>query len=116
MNQSVIEQPANTNLVTVIYVLYLLALVSGVTAVIGVVMAYIYRDQGPEWLRTHYDWLIRTFWIGLLYTVIAGILCTILIGFVLLFAVAIWWIIRCVKGLKYLDQRTAYPNYIGWGF
>jgi len=116
VNQSVTEQPGNTGMVTVIYVLYLLALVSGVTAVIGVVMAYIYRDEAPAWLRTHYELQIRTFWIGILYAIISSILCMVLIGFLLLFVLAIWLIIRCVKGIRYVDQRQPYPDYRSWGF
>ena len=114
MNQAVTDHPVNTNIATIIYVLYLLTLVSGITGIIGVVMAYIYKDDASDWLRTHYEWQIRTFWIGLLYLAIALILCTILIGFLLLFVVAVWWIIRCVKGLKYLDQRAPYPDYRSW--
>jgi uncharacterized membrane protein len=116
VNQTVTESPANTNIATIIYVLYLLALVSGITAIVGVVMAYMYKDDAPEWLRTHYELQIRTFWLALLYGVIAGILCTILIGFLLLFVLAVWWIIRCVKGLRYVDQRAPYPDYRSWGF
>ena len=54
-------------------------LVTGVTILVGVVMTYIYKDESPEWLRTHYEQQIRLFWIGLLYCVIAGILTAILI-------------------------------------
>lgn len=116
MNQTVTESPANTSIATIIYILYLLALVSGITGVVGLVMAYMYKDDAPEWLRTHYELQIRTFWIGLLYLVIAGILCSILIGFVLLLVVGLWWIVRCVKGLKHLDQRAPYPDRLSWGF
>jgi uncharacterized membrane protein len=114
VNQVVTDRAENTGIPTIIYVLYLVTLISGITAVIGVIMAYIYRDGAPAWLRTHYEWQIRTFWLGVLYGLIAGILCTILIGFVLLFVVAIWWIIRCVKGLRYLDRREPYPDYQNW--
>jgi uncharacterized membrane protein len=114
VNQVIDARPANTGIATVIYVLYLVTLISGVTAIIGVVMAYMYRDEAPEWLRTHYEMQIRTFWMGLLYSVIATILCTILIGFVLFFVIAVWWVIRCVKGLRSLDRREAYPDYRTW--
>ena len=115
MNEAISErQPVDTNMAKVIYVLYLIGVVAGVTAIVGVVMAYIYRDNSPEWLRTHYDLQIRTFWIMLLYCVIAGVLTLVLIGFLMFFAIAIWWIIRCVKGLKYLDQRQAYPDHTTW--
>ena|SRR5690349_10735374 len=116
VNQTVTESPANTKVATIIYVLYLLALVSVFTGVIGVVMAYMYKDGAPEWLRTHYELQIRTFWIGLLYFALGIILCTVLIGVVVLMVATLWWIVRCVKGLKHLDQRTPYPDRLGWGF
>ena len=102
-------------MVNVIYVLYLLALISGVTALIGVIMAYVYKDDGPEWLRSHYELQIRTFWMGLLIGVIGGVLTMVLIGVVVLLALAVWWIIRCVKGLRYAGERAPYPNHRGWG-
>lgn len=116
MNQVVVERQPSIGIAKIIYVLYLLGFFAGITAVIGLVMAYLYKDDAPEWLRTHYELQIRTFWIMLLYGLVAGILCVILIGFLLLFLVAIWWIIRCVKGLKYLDQKAAYPDHRGWMF
>jgi uncharacterized membrane protein len=114
VNEVISDRPANTGIATVIYVLYLVTVISGVTALIGVVMAYLYRDEAPAWLRTHYEFQIRTFWIGVLYSLIAGILCFVFIGFVLFFVIAVWWIIRCVKGLRYLDRRESYPDYQTW--
>ena len=114
VNQVISDRPANTGIPTVIYVLYLVTLISGITAIIGVVMAYMYRDEAPEWLRTHYEMQIRTFWIGVLYSIIAGILCMVLIGIVLFFVIAVWWVIRCVKGLRYLDKREPYPDFRTW--
>jgi uncharacterized membrane protein len=116
MNEVTAERTGNPDMAKVIYVLYLIGLVSGVTAIIGVVMAYIYKDDAPEWLRTHYELQIRSFWIVILYCVVAGILTFILIGFLLFFVIAVWWIVRCVKGLKHLDQRSPYPGYQDWGF
>lgn len=116
MNQSVTDGSTNTSMVNVIYVLYLLALISGgITALVGVIMAYVYRDGAPEWLRTHYELQIRTFWMGLAVGVIGGVLSLVLIGVVVLFALVVWWIVRCVKGLRYVNERAPYPNYLGWG-
>jgi uncharacterized membrane protein len=47
---------------------------------------------------------------------VCGILTMILIGLLLYLAVAVWWVIRCVKGLSHLDRKVAYPNVEGWGF
>jgi uncharacterized membrane protein len=117
MNEAISDRQAvDTNMAKVIYVLYLIGIVAGVTAIVGVVMAYIYRDNAPDWLRTHYDLQIRTFWMVLLYCIIAGVLTVVLIGFLMFFAIAIWWIVRCVKGLKYLEQRQPYPNHTTWMF
>ncbi|HEY0942748.1 MAG TPA: DUF4870 domain-containing protein [Steroidobacter sp.] len=115
MNQSVTEGSANTSIANIIYVLYLLALFNGITAVIGVIMAYVYRDDAPEWLRTHYEFQIRTFWMALLIGVIGGILTMVLIGVVVLLALAVWWIVRCVKGIRYVGERAPYPNHLSWG-
>lgn len=115
MNQSVTEASANTSMANVIYVLYLLALLNGITAVIGVIMAYVYKDDAPEWLRTHYELQIRTFWMALLIGVIGGVLSLVFIGVAVLLALAVWWIIRCVKGIRYLGERVPYPNHRAWG-
>jgi uncharacterized membrane protein len=114
MNEVAKEGTASTDIAKIIYVLYLVGLVAGVTIIVGVVMAYVYKDEAPQWLRTHYELQIRTFWIGLLYLLIAGVLCLILVGFLLLFVLAIWWIARAIKGLKYLDQGAAYPDHRSW--
>jgi len=116
MNEAVVERPGNPDTVKIIYVLYLIGLAAGITAIVGLVMAYVNREDGPDWLRTHYDLQIRTFWMMLLYFTLSGILCLLFIGFVLLLVVAVWWIVRCVKGLKYVEQKAPYPNHLGWGF
>jgi len=94
--------------------LVLVSLVVGVTAIVGVVMAYLNIGEAPEALKTHYRMQIRTFWIGLLYGVVGVLLSFILIGFAVLAFTAVWIIIRCVKGLKHLERREAYPNPATW--
>jgi uncharacterized membrane protein len=116
MNEVTAERTGNPDTAKIIYILYLVGLVNGITIIVGVIMAYVYRDGAPDWLRTHYESQIRIFWIGLLYCAIAGILTFILIGVLLYVLIAVWWIVRCVKGLKHLDQRGAYPDYQGWAF
>ncbi|MEL6751263.1 MAG: DUF4870 domain-containing protein [Pseudomonadota bacterium] len=83
-----------------VYGLYLLGFFIGITGLVGVVMAYMNRGKATEEVQTHYTYQIRTFWIGLLYSLIAGILMTIGIGFLLFIALAIWGVVRCVKGLQ----------------
>lgn len=96
----------DTTLPIVIYALFLAGIVSGgLTALIGVVMAYVYRGESPAWLDDHYRFQIRTFWIGLLYFGVSGLLTFVLIGFLTWLLAVIWLVIRCVKGLKGLQER-----------
>lgn len=107
------KQP-DTTVALVIYALYLACLVVGFTSVVGVIIAYVYRGKGPAWLDEHYRYQVRTFWIGLLYLSIALLLTLILIGFPLLLALAVWIIVRCVKGFKYLQEKRAPTNVNSW--
>ena len=104
------------NLVNIIYILYLASLIFGVTAVIGVIMAYVNYREAPGWLWTHYDFQIRTFWIGLLYLVIGSLLTLIYIGWLLVLLWYIWLIVRCARGMKQLARGKAYPSPTGWLF
>jgi len=92
-------QPGLEN-VKLVYVLYLASFVLGVTAIVGVVFAYVNRGQSDDWVETHYTYLIRTFWIGLLYFAVGGFLAIFIIGVFVLFGVAVWVIVRCVIGLQ----------------
>ena len=108
-----LESSASAKLV---YILYLVAIFVGITGVIGVVVAYIYRSEAPDWLATHYRFQIRTFWIGLLYTLIGGLTAWLLVGWLILFFWLIWLIVRCVKGFRYLERREPYPEPDTWLF
>lgn len=64
-------QPAGNTGVTmqrpfIIALLYLLNLVLGISAIVGVILAYVWRNEPEtqEWEKTHYTYLIRTFWIS----------------------------------------------------
>ena len=100
----------------VIYALYLASFFLGFTSLIGVIIAYVYKGKGPAWLDEHYRYQIRTFWIGLLYGVVFSILTLVVIGFPLLLALAVWLIIRCVKGFKGLQEKRAPSNVDTWLF
>jgi uncharacterized membrane protein len=110
------EGTATEGVAKLIYVLYLVAIVFGITGLVGVVMAYVYRSEAPAWLRSHYQFQIRTFWIGLLYFLIGLLLTFLLIGYLVLLLWVVWLVIRCVKGIKALDQKQAPPNPGTWMF
>jgi uncharacterized membrane protein len=110
------DKPTTEGTAKIIYILYLAGIVFGITGIVGVVMAYIYRGDAPDWLESHYQFQIRTFWIGALYMLIGVILVFVFIGYLILLFWMVWLIIRCVKGMKALDQKEAHPDPTGWMF
>lgn len=113
----ILQLPSNDGMVRLVYILYLVGLfVGGTTSIIGVVIAYIYQEDAPDWLKSHYQFQIRTFWIGLLWLVLGAILSVILIGFLIWFFGVVWLIIRAVKGFRYVDKKEAYPDVQTWLF
>jgi uncharacterized membrane protein len=101
--------------VKLVYILYLASVLVGVTALVGLVLAYINRPQASgSWTESHYTYQIRTFWIGLLYVLISVILMAVLIGFFLILAVLVWAVLRCVKGLQWAAAGTPVPNPQTW--
>ncbi|MDT8370784.1 MAG: hypothetical protein RQ783_02200 [Gammaproteobacteria bacterium] len=99
-----------------VYILFLVNILVPFLGIIGVVMAYVNKDDAPEWLQSHYQFQIRTFWFGLAYVLLGMLLTIILIGYFILLFTAFWIIIRCVKGMKYLDNQQAHPNPGAWMF
>nr|WP_300314725.1 DUF4870 domain-containing protein [Halomonas sp.] len=104
----------DTTIALISYALLLANLFTGFTALISVVVAYIYRGKGPSWLDDHYRYQIRTFWIGLLYLCVASLLILIVVGVPLMLALAVWLIVRCVKGFKALQERRSPDNLESW--
>lgn len=112
----------------VVYGLYLLAFTNGVTAVIGLIVAYLNRDHAGPINASHYTFAIRTFWIGVVAMLltgaafaVGGILTLILIGIPILMLaggmasiVCAWFALRCVAGLYFLVKGEAYPRPQAW--
>lgn len=106
-------EPGRTN-VQIVYILFLVGFAIGFTPLIGIVLAYINRGKAGGWVETHYTWAIRTFWIGLLYAFVSMVLAFLLIGFVLMIAVAVWFVIRCVIGLQAASSNEPIRNPESW--
>ena len=112
-------QPAvsNTQLALAVYILYFVSYVVGVTAIVGVVIAHVQIGITTDpMLRSHYQWQIRTFWIGVLYFVIGVVLCFVLIGILVLLFWFIWTLVRTVKGVLALNENRPIANPTSWLF
>jgi uncharacterized membrane protein len=98
----------------VVYALHIAGAVTGITCLIGAVIAYISRKDAPEWLVSHYEFQIRTFWLALLFSVVSIILTPVGIGMVALVATGLWLVVRGVVGLSTLLKGQPYPTPKNW--
>jgi uncharacterized membrane protein len=101
-----------------IYLLYVAGYFFVIPALMGVVIAHVKLDDEDidPVLRSHYQFQIRTFWIGLLYMAIGIPLCIVLIGFPLLLWWFIWSVIRIVKGTLLATEHKPIANSSSWLF
>ena len=100
------------NYPTIVSLLYIGGwLTGGVSAIVGVVLAYVWRGESKEeWEASHYQYLINTFWIGLIGSVISIVLMIVLIGVLLIIAVAVLVIVRSVLSLINAQKHEPMPN------
>ncbi|WP_224728284.1 DUF4870 family protein [Cysteiniphilum sp. JM-1] len=99
-------------------ILYIVGLFTGITALIGLIMAYVKRnehDVSPA-LKTHFDFQIKTFWYGLIYLILSIVLAFIIVGYLLYIWWVIWLVVRTIKGFMALDSDKAVTGKDGfWG-
>ena len=107
---------SNTQVALIVYILYLASYVVGITALVGVIIAHVQIGTADPMLRSHYQWQIRTFWIGLLYFVIGVVLCFVLVGILVLLFWFIWTVVRTVKGLVALNESRPIADPTSWLF
>jgi uncharacterized membrane protein len=113
----------------VTYALYLLGFATGgLTTIAGAVIAHIQQGASGPVMRSHYTYLIRTFWLGIVFAIAGGIvgavmmamgvvLSVILIGIPIMAAAGVvwcltgvWFGVRCIVGLGYLSRGEAHPR------
>ena len=107
---------ADRILAVAVYVLYGVGYFTGVTAMMGVIIAHVKVDDTDPMMRSHFQFQIRTFWIGLLYLVTGFLLCFILIGFLVLVWWFVWSMVRIVKGTISAGEEKPIANPQSWLF
>jgi uncharacterized membrane protein len=112
----------------VVYALYLLGCTNGLTILVGLIVAYLNRETAGPINASHYTFAIRTFWlsiwwflIGLALFLVGLALAVLLIGIpmliaggVIMGAIGVFFVVRCIMGLVYLMQGQAYPRPMTW--
>lgn len=103
------------NYPTIVSLLYLSSFILGITGLVGVVLAYVWRGESQaEWEASHYQYLINTFWIGLIGSLVSFVLIFVLIGIPMLLAVMALMVVRSVLSLVRAQKREPMPNPGTW--
>ncbi len=93
----------------IVYLLYLAALINGLTAIIGVILAYVKRDEARGTVyESHFSNAIEVFWVYLVGMLIAVPLCFVLVGIPLVIALYIWVLYRTIKGVVRASDGRPY--------
>jgi uncharacterized membrane protein len=102
----------NEKVVLSVYVLYAISYVIGITCIIGLIIAYVRKnDVDSQWLKDHFRWQINTFWGTLLFVVIGALTFFIMIGWFIIVIGTIWNIYRITKGwLRFNDGVSPYQK------
>ena len=101
------EDSART-MAIIVYLLYLAALINGLTAIIGVILAYVKRDESRGTVyESHFSNAIEVFWIYLVGMLVAVPLCFVLIGIPLVIALYIWVLYPHHQGRGARHRRAA---------
>ena len=98
------------NWIIAIHVTYLIGF-----GIVGVIIAYVKRPDfaGTPW-ESHLTYAIRTFWIGVIGLVVGIVLTLVLIGLLIIWAVAIWVMVRAVIGLVRAINEEPIKNPESW--
>jgi uncharacterized membrane protein len=102
------EQLASLKTLTMaVYALQVLSVFVGITAIVGVIINYVKREDAAGTLyASHFDWQIRTFWWGLVWSVIGFVLLFAFgLGLLVWFVAGIWALYRVVKGFIKLNDN-----------
>lgn len=99
-----------------VYVLYIAGFFTGITALIGAIIAYVKAPTAAPDLKTHFQFQVRTFWVGILYLCAGWLLLYVAIGAAILLWWFVWTLVRIIKGLILLNDRRPIANPTSWLF
>ena len=99
-----------------VYVLYLLGYITGITAIIGVIIAYLQAGSANPLMKSHYTFQMRTFVIGLIYFLVGLLFLYLAVGALILLWAIVWSLVRNVKGLLALNRNGPIANPESWMF
>jgi uncharacterized membrane protein len=111
------QTPENTpngfdlNKSTIISLLYLGSFITGLSGLIGIVLAFVWKSEvAGTWEESHLQYHIMTFVVGFIASIAAALLMFVLIGFLLLPIIALWVIARAVVALLKAQKQEPMPD------
>ena len=93
----------------------------GMTGVLALIISTFAEDKAPDWIKTHYEFQKRTFWVGIAPVMVTGLCMTVfarllpgpvIAAFIVLSLVFVAG--RCVMGFNHLLYNRPYPNPKTW--
>lgn len=99
-----------------VYALYALGFFTVITAVIGLIIAYVKASTAGDVWHSHFQFQIRTFWIGLLYFIAGFALLYFFIGLPIILWWTIWTLVRIIKGAILLHDKCPIAEPASWLF
>lgn len=99
-----------------VYALYALGFFTVITTVIGLIIAHVKATNASGIWLSHFQFQIRTFWIGLVYFVLGFALLYFYIGFLLVLWWTIWTLVRTIKGAILLHDQRPITKPSSWLF
>ncbi len=105
---AVTSQDSTRTIAILVYALYLAAFVNGLTALIGVILAYVKRAEARGTVyESHFTNAIETFWIALGLCILGAVTIWIGIGILAFIGAFAFYVYRSIKGLvRAIDARA----------
>lgn len=110
------HQERHWGAVTLIYILYGIGFATAVTAVVGMILAYLKLEDADTVTASHFRYQLRTFWYGLIMVAVGSSLAVILIGIPILIWWMFWTVMRIVKGYLRANEQRPIDNPETWLF
>jgi uncharacterized membrane protein len=109
---------SNTSMALIVYILYFAGYFFAlIPSLVGVIIAHVQKGTGGgPVLDSHYDFQIRTFWVGVLYAIAGFVLMFVLVGFLVWAWAFIWSLVRNIKGILALNEGRPIANPQSWMF
>jgi uncharacterized membrane protein len=97
-----------------VYILFFVGVIFNFAALVGFVLALSFRKEAQgTWVATHFQFQIRTFWIGLgiiLVALLAIAFGAERLGLLTMFVWLVWALTRTFKGWQMLSQSKPIPD------